>query len=151
LKEKGFKVEDFAFYHPGGTLGKKLWLKVEDVMRKGHSHAIVREDATVKKLLYAVTKSRAGSATVVDKKGRLTGIFTDGDLRRHLEQGISIIDKKVKDVMTKNPAVIKKGKMAQEALSILQEKKIDEIPVVDSKRRPVGLVDVQDLLKAGLV
>lgn len=151
LKSKGFKVEDFAFYHPGGTLGKKLWLKVEDVMRKGRAHPVVKEDISLKRVLYAITRARAGSATVVDRKGRLVGIFTDGDLRRHLEADPTVVTKKVKDVMTKNPMVIAKGRMAVEALRILQDKKIDEIPVVDKDRRPVGLVDVQDLLEAGLV
>jgi len=151
LKAKGFKVEDFAFYHPGGSLGKRLWLKVEDIMRKGPAHPIVREDATVKKALYAVTKARAGSVTVVDKRGRLSGIFTDGDLRRHLESDSAVITKKVKDVMTKKPTVIVKGKMAVEALRIMQDRKIDEILVVDKQRRPIGLLDVQDLLKAGLI
>lgn len=151
LKSKGFRVEDFAFYHPGGTLGKKLWLKVEDVMRKGRTHPVVRQDSSLKKVLYAVTRARAGSATVVDRKGRLAGIFTDGDLRRHLEIDPAVVTRKVKDVMTKNPITITRGRMAVEALRILQDKKIDEIPVVDKNRRPIGLVDVQDLLKAGLV
>ena len=151
LKHNGFKVEDFAFYHPGGSLGKKLWLKVEDVMRKGPSHTIVNEDTNVRKVLYAITRARAGSATVVDKHGRLVGIFTDGDLRRHLEKDPGIAMRMIKEVMTAGPTSIVRGKMAVEALRILQEKKIDEIPVVDEKYRPVGLVDVQDLLKAGLV
>lgn len=151
LKSKGFRVEDFAFYHPGGTLGKKLWLKVEDVMRKGKAHSVVKEDTSLKRVLYAVTRARAGSATVVDRRGRLSGIFTDGDLRRHLEADPAVITRKVKEVMTKNPITITKEKMAVEALRILQDKKIDEIPVVDAGKRPIGLVDVQDLLKAGLV
>ncbi|MFH1868164.1 MAG: KpsF/GutQ family sugar-phosphate isomerase [Candidatus Omnitrophota bacterium] len=151
LKSKGFKVEDFAFYHPGGVLGKKLWLRVEDVMRKGVAYTIAREDDMVKRVLYAITKARAGSATIVDKNGKLAGIFTDGDLRRNLERDTAVVSKKVKDVMTKNPTAIMKGKMAVEALRILQDKKIDEIPVVDKNRRPIGLIDVQDLLRAGLV
>jgi len=151
LKAKGFRVEDFAFYHPGGSLGKKLWLKVEDLMRKGSNHTLVKEDAPVSKVLYAITKARAGSATVVNKKGHLIGIFTDGDLRRHFEKDTNIATRKVSEVMTKNPTAIFKGKMAVEALRILQEKRIDEIPVVDKNRRPIGLIDVQDLLKAGLV
>lgn len=151
LKEKGFKVEDFALYHPGGTLGKKLWLRVEDVMRKGQTHAIVRSNASVKQVIYAVTKARAGSATVIDSHGRLLGIFTDGDLRRHIETDPRIVTRRVKDVMTKDPVTITKDKMAVEALRILQDNKIDEILVVDKKDRPVGLVDVQDLLRAGLV
>lgn len=151
LKSKGFRVEDFAFYHPGGSLGKKLWLKVEDVMRKGKAYPVLKENTSLKKVLYAITRARTGSATMVDRKGRLSGIFTDGDLRRHLEADPAVVTRKVKEVMTRNPVTITKGKMAVEALRILQDKKIDEIPVVDAGRRPIGLVDVQDLLRAGLV
>jgi arabinose-5-phosphate isomerase len=151
LEKKGFKQEDFAFYHPGGTLGKRLLLKVEDIMRKGQTNPIVQEDRLIKEVLIAITGARAGAAPVVNKKGILVGIFTDGDLRRHLEKDHNLSKRKVKDVMTKMPITITKGKLAVEALRILQEKKIDEIPVVDDKYRPIGLVDVQDLLKAGLV
>lgn len=151
LEKKGFKETDFAFYHPGGILGKRLILRVGDIMRKGHDNPIVNENLAVKKVLLSITKARAGSASVVDSKGRLIGIFTDGDLRRHFETMPDLINKKVKDVMTRNPVTIKKDKLAAEAFDILRSKKIDEIPVVDDKRRAIGLVDVQDLLKAGLV
>jgi len=151
LKEKKFKEEDFAFYHPGGALGKRLLLKVEDIMRKGFSNPIVKEDKKVKVVLCDITKARAGAASVVDKKGRLVGIFTDGDLRRHLESQADILELKIKDVMTKKPITVGKEQLAVEALRILQEKKIDEIPVVDKNHRPAGMLDVQDLLKAGLV
>lgn len=151
LDKKGFKERDFAFYHPGGILGKRLILKVDDIMRRGSANPIVNENMTIKKVLLAITKARAGSASVVDSKGRLVGIFTDGDLRRHFEIEPDLINKRVKDVMTKNPTVIKKEKLAAEAFDILRSKKIDEIPVVDDRKRPVGLLDVQDLLKAGLV
>ena len=151
LEKKGFKAKDFALFHPGGILGKRLILTVEDIMRKGRENPIVNEEYTVKKVLLAITKARAGSASVVDAKGKLTGIFTDGDLRRHLESQPDLINKKVKDFMTKNPATIKKERLAAEAFDILRSRKIDEIPVVDDKKRPVGLLDVQDLLKAGLV
>ncbi|MDO8536441.1 MAG: KpsF/GutQ family sugar-phosphate isomerase [Candidatus Omnitrophota bacterium] len=151
LEKKGFKAKDFALFHPGGILGKRLILKVDDIMRKGRDNPIVNENYTVKKVLLAITKARAGSASVVDAKGKLTGIFTDGDLRRHLESQPDLINKKVKDFMTKNPTAIKKDRLAAEAFDILRSRKIDEIPVVDDKKRPVGLLDVQDLLKAGLV
>ncbi len=151
IDRKDFKKEDFAFLHPGGNLGKQLLLKVEDIMRKGASNAIVNENKKVKDVLLAITKARAGSATVVDKKGKLIGIFTDGDLRRHLEVDTNLTKKTVKEVMTKNPITISKDKLAVEALRILEEKKIDEIPVVDSHKKPVGLLDVQDCLRAGLV
>ncbi len=151
LDRKGFKEKDFAFYHPGGTLGKRLLLKVEDIMRKGMANPIVGENTRVKDVLLKITRARAGSASVVNKAGRLSGIFTDGDLRRHLDAKINIANRKIKDIMTKSPTTIKKDRLAAEAFQILRSKKIDEIPVVDDKKRPIGLLDVQDILKAGLV
>ncbi|MFC1594375.1 SIS domain-containing protein [Candidatus Omnitrophota bacterium] len=149
--KKAFKKEDFAFYHPGGALGRKLLLKVEDIMRTKNANPIVYQERKIKDVLYAITKARAGSASVVDKSGKLVGIFTDGDLRRHLEDNSNLSEKKVKEVMTKSPTTIYKDMLAAEALRILQEKKIDELPVVDKKKKPIGLLDVQDVLKAGLV
>ena len=151
LEKKGFKPEDFALYHPGGDLGKKLLLKVSDIMRTGKSNPLVRESEKIKDVLYKITSARAGSATVVDAPGKLMGIFTDGDLRRHLNEGKNILDWKVAAAMTKNPITINEERLAAEALEILRSKKIDEVPVVDKKHRPVGLLDVQDLLRAGLV
>jgi len=151
LKAKKFKEEDFAFYHPGGLLGKRLLLKVEDIMRKGAANPIVKENRLVKEVLYAITRARAGAASIVNKKGKLVGIFTDGDLRRHIDEKVNLSTFKIKDVMTKNPTTVKKDQLAVEALRILQEKKIDEVPVVDKFLYPVGMLDVQDLLKAGLM
>ena len=151
VDKKGFKEKDFALYHPGGALGRKLLLKVEDIMRKGKSNPIVNEDTIVKDVLYAITEARAGAASVVNKKGKLTGIFTDGDLRRHLEADSNLAERRVKEVMTKNPVSIQPQKLAVEALRILEEKKIDELPVVDKNGRPAGMLDVQDVLRAGLV
>lgn len=151
LDKKKFREQDFAFYHPGGILGKRLILKVADIMRKGHANPIVKQNAKVKKVLLAITNARAGSAAVVNSEGKLVGIFTDGDLRRHLETMPDLVEREVKDVMTKNPTVINKDRLAAEAFEILRSRKIDELPVVDAKKRPIGLLDVQDLLKAGLV
>ncbi|MFA5362285.1 MAG: KpsF/GutQ family sugar-phosphate isomerase [Candidatus Omnitrophota bacterium] len=151
LELKGFDKKDFAFFHPGGALGKRLLLKVEDLMRTGKDNAVVSGDKTVSEVLLAITRSRAGSAAIVDAGGRLTGIFTDGDLRRHIESDPDLLRRKVREVMTKDPLVITADKLAAEAMHVLQEKKIDEVPVVDKNRRPIGLLDVQDLLKAGLV
>lgn len=151
LEKKGFKEKDFAFYHPGGILGKRLLLTVADIMRKGADNPVVKEDMKVKNVLLAITRSRAGSASVIGKNGKLVGIFTDGDLRRHLESDPDMINMKVKEVMTRNPTAIEKDKLAAEAFDILRSRRIDEIPVVDDLSRPIGLVDVQDLLKAGLV
>ena len=95
IKRRGFKEADYAFFHPGGTLGKRLILKVEDIMRKDFENPIVEENALVKDVLVKITSVRAGSASVVDKKGKLTGIFTDGDLRRHIEGAENIALRKV--------------------------------------------------------
>jgi len=151
LELKGFKEKDFAFFHPGGLLGKMLLLKVEDIMRKGKANPVVSENKKISEVLFKITQGRAGSATVVNRKGKLSGIFTDGDLRRHLEVDPNLSQRRVKDVMTKNPITVTAQMLAQEAMRILKDKKIDEVPVVDKHKRPVGLLDVQDLLKAGLV
>ncbi len=151
LKKKGFRHEDFAQLHPGGSLGKKL-LKVKDLMRTGKSNPVVKGKTPVRQALLTITAARAGSCTVVDADGKLFGIFTDGDLRRHLrEEGELFLDKKISEVATRNPLTINKEKLAAEALHLLKSKKIDELPVVDEKGRAVGLLDVQDLLRAGLV
>lgn len=149
--KRGFKIENFALYHPGGNLGKRLLLRAKDIMRKGDANPVAREDELVRDVLLKITRARAGSASIVSKNGILRGIFTDGDLRRHLRAEGDITRKKIKEVMTKNPATVGEETMAVDALQILRTKKIDEVPVVDRKGRPVGLLDVQDLLKEGLV
>ena len=150
-KRKGFREEDFAFLHPGGSLGRKL-IKVRDLMRKGKAHPMVYSNATVKQVLLTITSARAGSCTVVDRRGKLKGIFTDGDLRRHLkENGVSILSKSIEPFATKRPVTVQEDRLAAEALQILRDGNIDELPVVDRKGRAVGLLDVQDLLKAGFV
>jgi arabinose-5-phosphate isomerase len=151
LEKKNFQPRDFALFHPGGSLGKRLILRVEDIMRSKAKMPITTGNAKVKDVLLKITKMRAGSASVVDSKGKLIGIFTDGDLRRHFEKGEDLLHCKVRDVMTKDPVRITSERLAAEAFEILRDKKIDEIPVVDRKGRPVGLLDVQDILKAGLV
>jgi arabinose-5-phosphate isomerase len=111
----------------------------------------VTGDVKVKDVLFGITKARCGSACVIDQKGQVLGIFTDGDLRRHLKEDPQLLTKKVKDVMTVKPTTIRLDKLAAEAFDILKEKRIDELPVIDQKGKLAGLVDVQDLLKAGLV
>lgn len=151
LDLKGFKEKDFALYHPGGLLGRRLILKVADIMRTGQANPVVGEEKRVSEVLFKITKAHAGSASIVNKKGRLVGIFTDGDLRRHLEKDPDLSRRRVKEAMTLCPVTVEPQMLAQEAMRILKEKKIDEVPVVDKNKRPVGLLDVQDLLKAGLV
>jgi arabinose-5-phosphate isomerase len=145
LKERGFSSEDYAFYHPGGSLGRKL-MKVEEVMRKDDRHAVISQDAPVRDALLRITKARAGAISVVDEEGRLVGIFTDGDLRRRLVRGASLDEQKVKDLMTRDPRTIQVGQLASSAAGVLNQLKIDELPVVDAERRPVGIVDIQDVL-----
>ena len=150
-EKRGFTSKDFAALHPGGNLGKRLTLRVEDLMRKGPAHPVVKASDPVKKVLLAITRARAGSASVVDAKGKLAGIFTDGDLRRHIEEDPQILRRKVSQVMTRNPKTLPAGHLAVEALKILRAYRIDEILIVDPRGRPAGLLDIQDLLKAGLV
>lgn len=148
-ERRGFKERDFALFHPGGQLGKRLLLRVQDLMRTGAANPVMSQTARVKHVLLAITKARAGCASLVDSQGRLIGIFTDGDLRRHLETTPNLAEATVRDVMTKTPKTIHADRLAAEALRMLREHKIDELVVVDGTRRPVGLLDVQDLLKAG--
>ncbi len=151
IERKGFKKEDFAFYHPGGTLGRRLLLKVEDVMRKGYHYPRVKTEVSVKDVLLAITHARCGSACILNGRGKFVGIFTDGDLRRQLEKDPLLLYRSVKEVMTRNPITISQNKLAAEALNILEQKKVDELPVVDKKGNLVGLLDIQDLLKGGLI
>jgi arabinose-5-phosphate isomerase len=151
LESKGFKEKDFAMFHPGGALGRRLLLTVADIMRTGRSNPQVSEDKTVSFVLLKITQARAGAATIVNKKGELIGIFTDGDLRRHLESDPDLPRRKIRDVMTRGPLVVTRDTLAAEALHLMEERKIDEVPVVDEKHKAVGLLDVQDLLRAGIV
>ena len=151
-KMKGLKRKDFAFFHPRGSLGRKLLLRVKDIMRKGKFNPVVYEDTPIKEALLKITSSHAGAASVVDRKKKLVGIFTDGDLRRlFLKNEPHILEKKIKEVMTKNPVIVKEDDLASHALKILESKKIDEVPVVDKKGRCVGMLDIQDLVSAGLI
>lgn len=147
-EQKGFKERDFALLHPGGRLGRTL-LQVRDLMRTHRAHPVVRETRRVKHVLVAITQARAGCASVVNAKGQLVGIFTDGDLRRHLDSTCNLTEQRIGEVMTRRPKTITADCLAAEALRILREHRIDELVVVDGRRRPIGLLDVQDLLKAG--
>jgi len=120
-------------------------------MRTGPANPVVRASTRVNRVLLAITRARAGSASVVNSQGRLIGIFTDGDLRRHAERDSGILKRPVSQVMTKDPKTLPAGHLAVEALKLLRSYRIDEIPIVDEKSKPVGLLDIQDLLKAGLV
>lgn len=148
LEKRGFNLKSYAFYHPGGAIGRKF-LQVKDLMRKGNDHAVVPEDTLVSDVLVAITRARAGSATVIDKEGKVCGIFTDGDLRRSLEKDPMVTTKPVREVMTPNPITIQPDTLVVEAQRIIKERKIDELLVVDAQKRAVGIVDEKDLLGMG--
>ncbi|UCD16007.1 MAG: KpsF/GutQ family sugar-phosphate isomerase [Candidatus Omnitrophota bacterium] len=150
-KIRGFKEKDFAFFHPRGSLGRKLLLKNKDVMRKGKFNPVVSEGTLVKEVLLKITSAHAGAAVVVNRKGKLVGIFTDGDLRRNIERYPQLLKKAVSTIMTKNPSVVSEEGLASEALKVLEKKKIDEVPVINKDAEPVGMLDIQDLIVAGIV
>lgn len=145
LERRGFKIEDYAFYHPGGNLGRRL-LKVGDVMRTGSRNPVISQDALVRDALVAATRARAGSAVIIDGDGRLAGIFTDGDLRRCLEKDPDILSKPVKDYMTRSPKTISPDKLVGEAMNLIKSKRTKDLPVLDDDGKPVGFIDEQDLL-----
>ncbi len=151
-RARRFTREDYALFHRGGSLGRQL-MTVGEIMRKGREVPTVRPDATVQRALRAVTGvggARAGATMVVDGRGRLVGIFTDGDLRRHLGKGKAFLDRPIADVMTRTPITVRDETLVAEALRILKDRKIDEVPVLDARGRPVGLLDVQDILEIGV-
>lgn len=154
-KMKKFRSEDFAVFHPGGNLGRRL-MKVKEIMRTGSKNPIVRKGTSVEGALLKITSARAGSCTIIDSLGRLHGIFTDGDLRRHLREyseaagSRNILKVRVETLGTLNPKFIHQDKLVEEAYHILKTAKIDELPVIDDRRRVVGLLDVQDILNAGV-
>jgi arabinose-5-phosphate isomerase len=151
LEARGFRKEDFATFHPGGTLGRNLLLKVDDVMRKRDHMAVLTGDATVNEALALIAQKRAGAIAVVDRKGALTGIYTHGDFTRGYQKDVNIGRAKLADVMTRNPITVRVDKLAVEVLNIFESHRIGDLIVVDRKNKPVGLVDAQDLAKVKLV
>ncbi len=147
----GFDKKRFARLHPGGNLGKLLNLRVSDLMHKGSANPVVKETASVAAALKVMTSTRAGAVSVTGKGGRLSGYFTDGDLRRRLQGGLKDLSTPVAGVMTRKPLTVHPETMAMEAARLISEKKIDNLPVTDSRTgRPVGIIDERDLLKEGL-
>lgn len=143
-KLRNFSREDYARFHPGGSLGRQL-MTVAELMRSGEQCPVVTEEATVRDLLAAITRARAGAAIVTDAAGRLTGIFTDGDLRRHLaDDGELTVPARV--VMTADPRVVSAETLVAEAHGLMRQHKIGDLPVVDGNHQPVGLLDIKDLL-----
>lgn len=144
---RDWSKDDYAFFHPGGELGRSL-IKVKEVMRKGARNPVASENVTVGQALKTMSgEGSPGAVSLVDKAGRLTGFFTDGDLRRFLiEQGESVLARPAKEVMTMDPKTVTCEDLASEAYRILRQHRIDQVPVVDEQGAPVGIMDVQDWL-----
>ena len=147
LQARGFKQKDFAMYHPSGAIGRAMLLKVGEIMRSGERNAIARENLSVKEALMVMTHAKSGSLAVVDTRGKLAGVFTDGDFRRHMATNENLLLQPLKSVMTRNPICVRDDALAAEALKIFNERNIDDLIVVNAKNEPVGLVDSQDLPK----
>jgi len=147
LQARGFKQKDFAKYHPSGAIGRAMLLKVGEIMRRGERNAIARENLSVKEALMVMTHAKSGSLAVVDTRGKLAGIFTDGDFRRHMATNENLLSQPIKSVMTRNPICVRDDALAAEALKIFNERNIDDLIVVNAKNEPIGLVDSQDLPK----
>jgi arabinose-5-phosphate isomerase len=150
LEAKGFSHEDFAFSHPGGALGRKLLLKVDDIMHTGDAFPSVSEGATLSEALLEMTAKRLGFTTVLDNNGRLMGVFSDGDLRRAIEAGYDLRDLQIRDIMTQGGTTIEQGALAAMAVRVMQEKRINAVVVVHTDL-PVGVLNMHDLLQAGVV
>jgi arabinose-5-phosphate isomerase len=151
LQARGFKQKDFAKFHPSGAIGRAMLLRVGDIMRAGNRNAVAREDLSVREALLVMTQARSGSLSVVNARGKLAGVFTDGDFRRHMAGGDDLLTQPLKRVMTRNPICISENALAVEALKIFNERNIDDLIVVNSRKEPVGQVDSQDLPKLKIV
>ncbi|HBX27574.1 MAG TPA: D-arabinose 5-phosphate isomerase [Gammaproteobacteria bacterium] len=150
LEARGFSHEEFAFSHPGGALGRKLLLKVEDIMHSGDAFPKVTDDTVLPEALLEMTAKRLGFTAVLNSENELVGVFSDGDLRRAIEAGCDLRDQRIQDIMTQGGATIDQGALAAMAARAMQEKRINAL-VVLSKGRPVGALNMHDLLQAGIL
>lgn len=147
LEARGFSRDDYAKLHPGGAIGRALLLKIKDIMRTGHRVAFVREEARVRDALFAMTEARSGSVVIVDENHHVLGIFTDGDLRRHLSDEGTLPAKRITEVMTPRPVTLNQDALAVDVLAHFREHQIDDLIIVNEHGSLVGMVDVQDLPK----
>lgn len=151
LEARGFSAEDFALSHPGGSLGRKLLLRLDDVMHRDEQVPIVSQHASIKDALLEISKKGLGMTAVVDDSGKLAGIFTDGDLRRILDQRFDIHSNSIAEVMTRHCITANSQMLAAEALQIMQQKKINGLIILDDSQMPVGAMNMHDLLRAGVL
>ncbi len=151
LRARGFKPQDFARRHPAGAIGRALLFRVRDIMRTGDRNAVAADTVRVREALLIMTRARTGSVSVVNARGRLVGVFTDGDLRRRMTTDAGALERPLRQVMTRRPVCVREDALAVEALKIFNERNVDDLIVVNADRAPVGLVDSQDLPRLKLM
>jgi arabinose-5-phosphate isomerase len=147
LDARGFRQSDYARLHPGGAIGRTMLMQIKDIMRAAERNPVIEQHRTVKDALLAMTKAKSGTISIVDARGRLAGVFTDGDFRRQIARDGNVLQAQIQTVMTPKPTTIRQNALAVEALKIFQQRQIDDLIVVDDNHRPVGIVDSQDLPK----
>lgn len=150
LERRGFTMEDFASIHPGGNLGKKLLTRIEDLMYTGDHLPIMQEDSLFKDVILEMNRKRFGAVCIVDDKGKLKGIITEGDLRREIEKGEAILQSKASESMSTKPKVVSAQTLAVDALALLEEFNILQLIMVDEDGKPIGMIHLHDLLDAGI-
>jgi len=151
LRARGFKKSDFARHHPSGAIGRSLLLTVRDIMRADGRHAVAPGNTPVREALLLMTRAKCGSVSVVNTRGKLCGVFTDGDFRRLMAHDTDVLSQTLQAVMTPRPIAVRDDALAAEALRIFDQRNIDDLIVVNSKGEPVGLVDSQDLPRLKLM
>lgn len=151
LDVRGFSADDFALSHPGGSLGKRLLLRLEDLMHQGEHLPVVHQDVSLKEALLEISRKGLGMTCIVNDDGVLTGLFTDGDLRRVLDQNIDVHHAQIAQLMTRNCVTANAAMLAAEGLKIMEQRKINGLIVVDEQDKPVGALNMHDLLKAGVL
>lgn len=151
LEARGFTTEDFAFSHPGGALGRKLLLRVADIMHSGDEIPRVAPDASLSQALMMMTEKGFGMTTVMDANNTLLGIYTDGDLRRSIDKGVDIRSAKVGELMNTNPKILRDNTLAAEALQVMEQAKINVLLINDEQKKLVGVLKINDILRAGVI
>lgn len=154
LQKRNFTASQFAVFHPGGSLGRKLLLTVGNIMHKGNENPLVTADTTVQEALFVITDKGLGAVSVVDEEGKMLGVLTDGDIRRGLSKGVDFLQRSVADLMTKAPKYITADKLAAQALHLMesnQPKPITVLPVLDENKVVIGLLHMTDLVRQGVV
>ncbi|WP_332695110.1 KpsF/GutQ family sugar-phosphate isomerase [Halalkalibacter lacteus] len=150
LEARQFQPEDFALYHPAGSLGRKLLLTVDNVVKTTRKNPIVFADDTIKDALFQMTAQGMGAATVVDAQGFMVGVLTDGDIRRAFALGDNVLETKVETFCNLSPVVIEGGALAAQALELMEDKKVNVLPVIDEMMKPIAMINLHDLMNLGL-